>query len=210
LALPCYADRDRDLGDLIDITLRDAGLSINREARAFLLANLGGDRMATRAELAKLVLYAHGQREVTLDDIEAAISDVSGLALDSVIDAAFAGQRGAADTGLQRAMAEGTSPATVIGAALRHGIALLAARTEIDSGNPAASVIGAWRGLHFSRKPAIETHLRVWTSAALQHAVARLQADTLESRCSLVMGETLASRALLDIAGVAGARSARA
>ena len=210
LALPCYADRDRDLGDLIDITLREAGLSINREARAFLLASLGGDRMATRAELAKLVLYAHGQREVTPDDIEAAISDVSGLALDSVVDAAFSGQRGAADAGFRRTITEGTPPATILGAALRHGIALLTARIEIDRGKPAAAVIPAWRGLHFSRKPAIEAHLRAWSTAALQRAVARLQTDTLESRRSPIIGEALASRALLDIAGAVGARSARA
>src|SRR5215210_6523953 len=106
LALPCYADRDRDLGDLVDKTLREAGLSINREARAFLLASLGGDRMATRAELTKLVLYAHGQREVALSDIEAVISDVSGLALDAVVDSAFAGQRGATDAGFRRLTAE--------------------------------------------------------------------------------------------------------
>ena len=210
LALPCYADRDRDLGDLIDITLREAGLSINREARAFLLASLGGDRMATRAELAKLVLYAHGQREVTPDDIEAAISDVSGLALDSVVDAAFSGQRGAADAGFRRAMTEGTSPATILGAALRHGIALLTARIDIGTGKPAASVVAAWRGLHFSRKLAIEAHLRTWSIPALQRAVARLQADTLESRRSPGMSEAVASRALLDIAEAVEGRSTHA
>jgi DNA polymerase-3 subunit delta len=209
LALPCYADRDRDLGDLVDKTLREAGLSINREARAFLLASLGGDRMATRAELTKLVLYAHGQREVALSDIEAVISDVSGLALDAVVDSAFAGQRGATDAGFRRLTAEGTSPATILGAALRHGIMLLAARTDLDRGKPAASIVAAWRGLHFSRKSAIEAHLRAWPTAALQRATARLQADALASRRSPAMGEALASRALLDIAGVAGARSAR-
>jgi DNA polymerase-3 subunit delta len=209
LALPCYADRDQVLGELIDRTLREAGLSIDREARAFLLASLGGDRLATRAELAKLALYAHGQREVTVGDIEVSISDVSGLALDSVVDAAFAGQRGPADAGIRRAVAEGTSPAAILGAALRHGIALLAARVELESGKSAASVAAAWRGLHFSRKPAVEAHLRVWPTAALRRAIARLQADALETRRSPAMGEAAVSRALLDIAGAVSARSAR-
>src|SRR5215212_8093787 len=97
LALPCYPDRDRDLGALIDGTLREAGLTIGREARSYLLDNLGGDRLATRGELAKLALYAHGQREVTIQDIDAAVSDVSGLMLDAVVDAAFLGRRAAGD-----------------------------------------------------------------------------------------------------------------
>src|SRR4051812_33504519 len=77
LALPCYADTARDLGSVVDEALKEAGFSIGREARTALLASLGGDRLATRGELAKLMLYAHGQREITLDDVDAILSDVS-------------------------------------------------------------------------------------------------------------------------------------
>ena len=92
LALPCYPDNDRDLAAVVDEALRMAGLTIDRDARAALLASLGGDRLATRAELAKLTLYAHGRRDVTLADIDAVVSDVSALALDSVVDGAFGGR----------------------------------------------------------------------------------------------------------------------
>src|SRR4051794_2022605 len=48
LALPCYADTGRDLGALIDEMLRESNLRIGRDAKAAVLASVGGDRLATR------------------------------------------------------------------------------------------------------------------------------------------------------------------
>ena len=200
LALPCYPDNDRDLGAVVDETLRAAGLTIARDARALLLASLGGDRLATRGELAKLALYAHGRREVTLDDIDAAVSDVSSLALDGVVDGAFAGDGRAVDEGMQRLAAEGTAPSVLLGAALRHALALLAARLDVEAGRGMAEVAGSWRGLHFRRKTAVERQLGAWRSPALTRSVEVLQAAILTSRCSPDLGAALASRTLLDIA----------
>src|SRR6478735_7686002 len=116
LALPCYADTGRDLGTVVDETLKDNGFSIQREARAALIASLGGDRLATRGELAKLMLYAHGQREITLEDVDAIMSDVSSLAMDAVVDAAFAGMGSELEIGARRLAAEGMHASLVLGA----------------------------------------------------------------------------------------------
>ena len=64
--LACYPDGERDLAKLIDDELRASDLRISQDARATLSALLGGDRQASRNELRKLTLYAHGQGEVTL------------------------------------------------------------------------------------------------------------------------------------------------
>ena len=55
---------------------------------------LGGDRQASRNELRKLALYAHGKGEVTLDDVMAVVADASELKIDPIVDGAFAGQAG--------------------------------------------------------------------------------------------------------------------
>jgi DNA polymerase III subunit delta len=211
LALPCYPDSDRDLGAVVDESLRAAGLTIARDARIALLASLGGDRLATRGELLKLALYAHGRREVTLDDVDAVVSDVSSLALDSVVDGAFGGDFLAVDEGFQRLMAEGAAPSALLGALLRHALALLAARTDVEGGRNIAEVAGSWRGLHFRRKPAVERQLAAWRSPALMKVVDKLQAAILTSRRAADLGAALAGRTLLDIAGEArGARGTRA
>ena len=184
--------------------MRAAGLSIARDAREMLLASLGGDRLATRSEIAKLALYVHGRREVTLDDVDAVMSDVSSLAVDQVVDAAFGGDRARIDQGYRRLEAEGTSGSVVLGAALRHAMALLSARADIDAGRGSEEALRAFRGLHFRRQDAVKRQIGQWPGAALQRAVARLQTGVLESRRSAV-GEAVASRTLFEIAAAARA-----
>src|SRR6201997_3805554 len=71
VAIGCYPDGERDLAKLMDDELRLANLRIAPDARATLGTLLGGDPPASRNELKKLALYAHGGREVTLDDVMA-------------------------------------------------------------------------------------------------------------------------------------------
>src|SRR5271154_233835 len=68
-ALPCYADGEKDRARLIDDEMRAAGLTLAPDARALLIPLLGGDRQASRNEIRKLALYAHGRGEVGIDDV---------------------------------------------------------------------------------------------------------------------------------------------
>ena len=203
LALPCYADGDRDLGTLVDETFRDARIGLARDARALILSNLGGDRLATRGELAKLLLYAHGKSEVGVEDVDAILSDVSSLALDAVVDAAFAGDAAGLEAGCRRLASEGVAGAAILSAALRHALGLLPARLDIEAGRPAGAVLDAWRGLHFRRKPLVQRHLDRWTAASLKDAVARIQASLLDTRRLAGLSDTLTARTLLDLARLA-------
>jgi DNA polymerase-3 subunit delta len=168
-----------------------------------LLASLGGDRLATRGELSKLILYVHGRREITAEDIDAVLSDVSSLASDAVVDAAFTGDGAALETGFRRLASEGVSASTVLGAALRHAVSLLPARLDVETGRSPAQAVEAWRGLHFRRKPAVERQLQLWSSQALRHAIARLQASILETRRLSELDQTIAGKTLLDLARMA-------
>ncbi|HVL72655.1 MAG TPA: DNA polymerase III subunit delta [Beijerinckiaceae bacterium] len=201
LALPCYADEGEGLDRVVDETLRAAGLAIGREARATLVASLGGDRLATRSELAKLVLYAHGRREVTVEDVDAVVSDVSGLAIDAVIDAAFGGRPAGVAEDYRRLEAEGTHPSVVLGAALRHALGLLSARIEIEAGRPPDIALrGAFPRLHFKREKAIQGHLATWRTASLRRAVERLQGAILQTRQLPDLADACALDLLLKIA----------
>lgn len=203
LALPCYADSGRDLSAIVDETLKAGGFSIGREARAALLASLGGDRLATRGELAKLMLYAQGQREITLADVDAIMSDVSSLAMDAVVDAAFAGDGSGLEIGSRRLAAEGMHASVVLGAALRHALMLLSARLSVEEGRPVSAVVESMRSLHFRRKPLVERHLQRWTSETLKKAIAQIQASLLETRRFADLADTIAARTLLDLARAA-------
>src|SRR3977135_3750455 len=116
VAIGCYPDGERDLAKLIDDELRVSNLRIAADARATLMALLGGDRQASRNELRKLALYAHGAREVTLDDVMAVVADASELKFDPIVDGAFQGQAALVETDFAKAMTAGTYPGVIMSA----------------------------------------------------------------------------------------------
>jgi DNA polymerase-3 subunit delta len=203
LALPCYADTGRDLGTVVDEALKSGGFTISRDARTALIASLGGDRLATRGELAKLMLYAHGGSEITLQDVDAIMSDVSSLAMDAVVDSAFAGEGAGLETGSRRLAAEGVHASVLLGAALRHALMLLTARLTVEEGRSIASVMEGMRSLHFRRKPLVERHLQRWTAESLKHAISLLQNALLQTRRLSNLDDAIAAKALLDLARMA-------
>src|SRR5947199_411405 len=141
VAIPCYADAERDIARLIEDEMRAADLTIAPDARAALAPLLGGDRRASRAELRKLSLYAQGQGRVELDDVRAVVADASALALDSLIDAAFAGNLTDVDKEFGKAMVAGTNASAIIGAAIRHVERLHALSLEIARGASVSEIV---------------------------------------------------------------------
>ena len=201
VAIACYPDTERDLARLIDDELRAANLRIAPDARAALTASLGGDRQASRNELRKLTLYAHGAREVTLDDVTAVISDASDLKIDPIVDGAFTGNPKLVETEFAKALAAGTYPGMILSAAQRHAASLHKASLAMDEGASAASAAeSGFARLHFSRKGHVETALRNFSAARLRGVIEQLAVAALESRRQAALAAAIAQRALMAIA----------
>jgi DNA polymerase-3 subunit delta len=208
VAIPCYVDDERALERLIDNELRADGLSISRDARDALIPLLGGDRRASRAEISKLALYARGQQRVEIDDVMAVVADASALALDSLVDAAFAGRLADVENEFSKAMVAGTSPVGIIGAALRQIERLHALRLNVEGGSSASAVVEQVQPpIHFRRKALVEAALRAWTSERLAKAMTMLAEASLDARVQFALGETIAQRALMLIARSAAQRN---
>jgi DNA polymerase-3 subunit delta len=201
VALPCYADQERDLARLVDEEMRAGGLAITPDARAALIPLLGGDRRATLSELRKLALYAEGRGTVVLDDVLAVVADASSLANDDVVDAAFAGQMAKVESEFAKTRVAGTSPGTVLATALRQLYLLHRGRLAIEAGASLESAIeGARPPIHFSRRRAVEAALKAWSSARLEHAMGRLAQAAFEARSQPALAEAVARRALIGLA----------
>ncbi|MES0031413.1 DNA polymerase III subunit delta [Mesorhizobium sp. M0040] len=202
MALPCYADEARDIDTVIDDELRKAGMSMTLEARQALRRNLGGDRLASRGEIEKLVLYAHGQPEIGLDDVKATSGDVSSLSFDAAVDALLEGRIADFDTAFNRHCQSGGQPFLVLSSAMRQLQAIQAMRGLMDAGGRnAASVVAAARPpVFFSRRKLVEKALERWSSEALGRALNRLQTAVLQTRRRPDLSVALARQALLGIA----------
>jgi DNA polymerase-3 subunit delta len=201
VAIACYPDGDRDIAKLIDDELRTSSLRIAPDARASLVALLGGDRQASRNELRKLALYAHGAGEVTLDDVMAVVADASELKLDPIVDGAFAGNSAMVEVEFTKAVTAGTYPGVIMSAAQRQAALLHKASLAVEDGAPVSAVVeSGFPRLHFSRKSVVETALRNLTPARLVLIIDQLAIAALEMRKQSSLAAVIAQRALLSIA----------
>jgi len=198
-ALPCYADDERARTRLIDDEMREAGLKLAPDARAMLIPLLGGDRQASRNEIAKLALYARGRDLVGVDDVAAVVSDASALALDDIVDATFAGRPAELETQLAKARLAGTAAGSILFAVQRQVAQLHKWRTAIETG-AGFSLDALQPPVNFRRKDAIAAALRLWSAARLLVAMNELADAVLQSRRNADLADTIAERALLAIA----------
>jgi DNA polymerase-3 subunit delta len=200
-ALPCYVDNDAALARLIDDEMRAADLSIAPDARATLLSLLGGDRLASRNEIRKLALYARGQQRVEIADVLAVVADASALALDGVIDSAFAGRTADVDSEFAKARAGGSSPAAIISAAIRQVSSLHKMKLAVDAGD--SIDFAMQRGappVHFTRQKLVGDALRLWSPPRLVRAMQQLAEASLDARRNGPLAEAIAQRTLLSLA----------
>jgi DNA polymerase-3 subunit delta len=201
VALPCYVDAVKEIGRLIDEEMRESGLAIAPDARDALVPLLGGDRLASRSEIRKLALFARGQERIELDDVMAVVSDASDLELNTLIDAVFAGHKEQVEFQFDKARIAGTSPSTILLAALRQVAFLHKGRLTVEDGKSAAMVLDAMvPPVHFTRKTTVETALKSWSAARLERAMQQLADASFETRLRSPLAETIAQRALLAIA----------
>ena len=201
VAIGCYPDTERDLAKLIDDEMKASSLRMAADARAALMALLGGDRQASRNELKKLALYAHGQGEVTLEHVMAVVSDASDLKLDPIVDGAFAGQAAIVESEFAKAMVAGTYPGMIIAAAQRQAALLHKASLAVADGAPASVVAeSGFPRLHFSRKGNVEAALRNFTPARLLAIIEQLAVAALDMRKQSSLAAVIAQRTLFSIA----------
>ncbi|WP_441244230.1 DNA polymerase III subunit delta [Tardiphaga sp. 768_D3_N2_1] len=201
VAIACYPDTERDLAKLIDEELRVSNLRMAPDARATLMSLLGGDRQASRNELRKLTLYAHGTGEVTLDDVMAVVADASELKIDPIVDGAFAGNPAAVEVEFNKAMIAGTYPGMIMMAAQRQAALLHKASLLVEAGSSASSAVeSGFPRLHFSRKGTVEAALRNFSAQRLVNIIDQLAVAALDVRKQNALGAVIAQRALMSIA----------
>ena len=159
-ALPCYSDESSRLA-LIDAELAEAGLSIDRETRDYLMTRLGADQALSRSEVVKLALYAQGSESIGHDDIEAIVGDAAETALENFAYAVSGGDAKAALLELQRLAAAGTDRSSALSALGRHFTQLhRVAAVQASGGSLEQAVQSLKPRLHFKRETDVHRALQ--------------------------------------------------
>lgn len=197
----CYPDDARALNALVDAELAAAGKRITPSARKLLLESLGGDRIASRNELAKLLLYCLHEPLIDDDHVIGIIGDASAVSTDEAVDAVLTGDAQALLHATQKISTSKTPIFMVLQGCLRQFQQLDLMRCEMDQKRlqPAQVMQTLGRQVHFKRKPIVERALRNWTSSALAQESTRLQSTILASRQRPGLEDSLALQTLLAL-----------
>ena len=208
-AVRCFADEGAGLEAVIEQALAAAGLTIEPAALAELARRLGVDRLLTRSELEKLVLYMGpgAARPISLEDVRAAVGDSAAEALDALILAAAGGDQPSLEQALDRVLAD-ENPVRILRAMAGHLMRLHLAKGHEAAGRSADAAIDALRPPVFWRaKPAMRAQLRLWSTSKLADALDLVLEAELACKTTGMPSETIVGRALLRLAAAARAGS---
>lgn len=208
-AVACYRDEVRDLGRVIEETLGGFGLTASADAKAYLAANLGGDRLLTRRELEKLALYKAGANaRVELEDALAVVGDSAALTLDDLAFAVASGDLPAVDRSLRRSLQEGITSVGLLRGVARHFQRLhLAVGFAAQSGDPEAALKRLRPPVFWKQATAFKQQMRQWPPRLLGAALARLMEAEAECKRTGSPDEALTGRLLFELATQAARRS---
>jgi DNA polymerase-3 subunit delta len=200
VALPCYSD-ERALAGMIDDELAEAGLSIDADARTYLMTRLGADQALSRSEVAKLALYAAGGETISADDVQAIVGDAAETALENFVYAASGGDPAVALRELQRLAAAGTDNAAALAALGRHFTQLHRIASAQSGGGSFEDAVKSLRPRpHFKREPVFLVHCKRWGATRLAQALPLIQDAIKRTRKSPDLEGLFAERLVLKLA----------
>ena len=207
--IACYADEERDLRGLVRSHLQQANIRCGDDVVAFLADHLGADRMLTRMELDKLILYVGDGGTVSLEEARQAIGDNAALRLDDIVFTMAEGDPESLDRALIRARAEGMSFQPVLRAAQQHLRVLHLAGNLVAGGQSidAAFKAAGFRGALWKVSDRLGRQLRTWPTNRLSEAMSRLVEAEMLCKTTGLPADAITGQTLLGIALSARNRS---
>jgi DNA polymerase-3 subunit delta len=198
-ALPSYSD-ERSASELIDEELDKAGLKIDSETRSYLMTRLGADQALSRAEVAKLALFASGHGRVSPEDIDAIVGDSAEIAVETFVYEVSGGETKEALRQLARLAAAGTEPSVALSALGRHFTQLHRIASAQAAG---VNVEQALRSLrprpHFKREKAFVADSRRLGTQRLLEALPLIQDAVKRARLNPDLERAVAERLVLTL-----------
>ena len=201
LAIPCYEDSSRDLMGLVQSVFADAGLNATQDAVAYLVDNLGSDRLISRGELDKLVLYkGNDKSQITLADAEACVGDTAALGINQIAEAVTGGDLQRLEKLLERARVAGENAIAIIRTLQNRIMRLHLARGHMDQGLSAGDALGKLRPpVFFGERDRFQLELSRWSTGKIEKALEILIEAELDCKTTGNPADVICARALLRL-----------
>lgn len=200
LAVRCFADSARDVGDVIRTHFAAQNQVISAAAAQFLQENLGNDRLMTKSELMKVSLYAHGKPSIELADVAAVVAAAPNVGVFELCDAIGALDTPKAERQLTALLEEGEDLYRVSILVLRHLRRLAECQQHMKQGLDVETAMAKLKPPVMVNKPQFAAQVKTYPAGRLNKLAERFLKMQMESRSTLVPPDLAISRALLGLA----------
>ena len=205
-SIACYEDSSADIASLTSKMGQAAGIKFSQDALNYITAHLGSDRLVSRREIEKLIIYAGEKSEVSLEDATAVIGDNGALSIEEIIYSVGSGNRRAVEVGLSRATAEGVTPIAILRAAQRHFQRLhLAADACAQGKTPREAIKSLKPPVLFLFEKRFERQLVIWSHTRLSEALRMLTEAESQCKSTGFPDQAIGERTLMRLSQVARA-----
>ena len=204
VAIGCYLDDASGIDNLIQDICQTHNLTITPDARRYLVNNLGSDRLVSRSELDKLVLYLGQSRQITESDVSAVVGDNGEATMNGFALAVAEGDHCQVTRALARLALEGVTSVQALRGVLHHLYRLHLIAIRVASGENVARAVSSLRPpVHFTTRIAVQRQALAWSDIKLQRAMSILFDAEIDCKSRGNLSTVIANMAFLRVANAA-------
>lgn len=203
-SIACYEDRDEDIFATARQMFIEKSITIGNEALQLLCARLSNDRKSNLSEIEKLITYIGDRRNITIEDIKAAVSDQSVSNAEDVCYYTAGGYSEKSQKALQRMLNEGEEPVSIVRALSGHFNKLITCQSYMEKGEPLDKAVGKLTPrLMFYRESAFKRQLALWPKDRLFSVLELLYKCERDCKTTNYPNEEVLSYCLMQISSAA-------
>ena len=203
IILPCYSDTYTNIMNIIDNMFNNENIKIDINAKKLLANYLGVDRLVTKAEIEKAILYSGTSKELSLKDVSSFLSDQSSINIDKLYDLVLIGNIKKAYKILVQLQNEGISAIQILRAFTRQLQNLYSIKESVLLKNDINFVLDNFKPpIYFKRKDNIKLHANKWSFPMIKEALkmianAEINCKSLKSNPEIITKHTILNICML-------------
>ena len=200
-----YANYDDDLKEnsqLIQSLEKSINKVLSKDIKKYLSQSLSNDRMISRNEIEKIILYYQDNKELpNLENIKLIFNNNSDLNLSKISQLAFSGQPNKMAINLNKMFSEGISPIAIIKVMLNYVQRIQATQISLKKNNDFESAIKSLKPPVFWKdKDSFKQHCNKWPISQTIFNFNLLIDTELNCKSDYSLTNILCERALINIA----------
>lgn len=199
--LPCYSDDKKNVLSIIDQMFKKNDIKIDALGKELLSEYLGADRLITRMEIEKAILYAGKKKELDLKNITSFLSDQTSINIDELYDLILMGKVKKAYRMLIKLQNEGVQAIQILRSFTRQLQNLYFIKDSLVTNKDLNYVIESFKPpIYFKRKENIKLHAYEWTASMINKALILIENAEISCKSPKSNPEYITKQTILSLA----------